>query len=176
MKIRRDFLATRDIDWFCLVSGIPIQVASAGGTILPDFVNDRQKMIESQIIVSQLPYLFSEADIFVNEDLIKRKLREDNDFIYEELNISIEDRFRYYIHSFVPYARKGFFCFDRSKPEEPESTLYDLIAFPRTNEFRRNNIHLPSTRNEFFMGISSLEWIIENIIRFESVDFRIIMD
>ena len=175
MKIRCDFLATRDIDWFCLVSGIPIQVASAGGIFLPDFVNDRQKMIESQMIVSQLPFLYSEEAIYVNEELIKRKLREDDNSIYKELNISMEDRIRYYMHSFIPYARKGFFCFDRSLPQDPESTLYDLIAFPYSNGFRRDNFEHPSTRNELFMNISSSEWIIKNIERFEGLDFSVIM-
>lgn len=184
MKIRRDFLTTRDIDWFCIVSGIPIHAASAGCEILPDLVNDREKLIRSQHIAANLPNKYN--NIFVNLNLVKKKLEKEISNDFEEEGIedlidvntplleewTMEERIEFYKSSFVSYAQKGFFSFDRSEPENPESPFYDLIAFPVTDSFNLCQLSLPSTQNNFFSNFSSTEEIIQNLSRFERLDLN----
>lgn len=47
MKYDEAYLYSRDIDWFCIIGGIFCHVASAGG-LLPDVVNDRDKLRDMQ--------------------------------------------------------------------------------------------------------------------------------
>lgn len=47
MKFDEAYLYSRDIDWFCIIGGVFCHVASAGG-LLPDVVNDREKLRDIQ--------------------------------------------------------------------------------------------------------------------------------
>ena len=184
MKIRKDFFATRDIDWFCLVNGVPLHAASAGGVILPDLVNDTQKLRDSQYIAYNLPDTYE--NVFINSNLIRRKLlagdelknhnEEDNTYveydgpIFEEL--SMEDRIAIYASSFVSMSKKGFFSFDRSDLNDPESTTYDLISFPVKENFKIENLVLPTTQLnvDLFGDFNTPEMLIKNISLFEGID------
>ena len=44
MKLKENFIQTRDIDWFMKINGIYIHAASAGGE-LPNFVNDYKSVL-----------------------------------------------------------------------------------------------------------------------------------
>lgn len=184
MKIRTDVLATKDIDWFCMISGIPVHGASAGGTIWPDLLNDWDKLIASQSFVAALPDITNR--IMINTPCILRKLQEeeriwneypfvDFELVQEDTEIeepTMEERIQTYAESFVTFARKGFFSFDRSDISNPESTLYDLIAFPIFGEFPNFDFRLPSitSNHSELLLLKTPDWEEQGLTRFEGVD------
>ena len=55
MKYDEAYLYSRDIDWFCIIGGVFCHVASAGG-LLPDVINDREKLRDIQKRVFDMDY------------------------------------------------------------------------------------------------------------------------
>ena len=52
-----DYMLTHDIDWVCIVNGIYVHLASAGG-ILPLSFRDRETLRALQHNVAVAPYIF----------------------------------------------------------------------------------------------------------------------
>ena len=119
MKYNTNYMLTHDIDWFCIINGLYVHVASAGG-IIPEAMRDRDELRQLQHNVSNAPYLFSENEIvynerFLNSHFIEGKARED------------------YVHSFRDMARKGFVSMDRTDWINPESNDYHVVCCPNRN-------------------------------------------
>ena len=119
MKYNANYMLTHDIDWFCIINGLYVHVASAGG-IIPEAMRDRDELRQLQHNVSNAPYLFSENEIvynerFLNSHFIEGKARED------------------YVHSFRDMARKGFVSMDRTDWINPESNDYHVVCCPNRN-------------------------------------------
>ena len=72
MKYDEAYLYSRDIDWFCIIGGIFCHVASAGG-LLPDVVNDRDKLRDMQKRVFDMDYIFGNEDIYINQDFLYQR-------------------------------------------------------------------------------------------------------
>lgn len=124
MKFRNSFLLSHDIDWFCRIGNIPIHGASFGGNI-PIIANDEKKMVDILLSIYKLNDN-QVGEISINEDYLK--------------SIGIENDERdNYLSSFVFYAKRGFYSYDRVITHEDDNLefnkrlKYTLVAFPKTN-------------------------------------------
>ena len=101
MKYDEAYIYSKDIDWFCIIGDVFCHVASAGGMI-PDVINDREKLRGLQKRVFDSDFIFDEDDIVVNESFLNQHFGND-----EEARTA-------YLHCFMSMARKGFVSFDRT--------------------------------------------------------------
>lgn len=116
MKYNTNYMLTHDIDWFCIINGLYVHVASAGG-IIPEAMRDRDELRQLQYIVSNAPYLYSDDEIVCNESFLKNHCLEGK---------AKED----YVRSFKDMARKGFISMDRTDWINPESNDYHVVCCP----------------------------------------------
>lgn len=130
MKYTEAYIMNHDIDWFCVVNGIYIHVASAGG-MLPSQINDIDKLRDIQHQVQMLPDIYSEEEIEYNDFAIDNVVGENN-FKARQL----------YVESFVAMARKGFASFDRTNISEFSNNLYHLVCWPKGFERKPQGIEL----------------------------------
>ena len=121
MRYSDAYLLSKDIDWFININGIYMHFASAGG-LLPDVVNDREKLRMIQHQVSQLPDLFQEEamEIQTNSNFIS--------FLLDKRDS--EESYTQYLASFAHFARKGFISFDRTEINNPFSNHYHAVCSP----------------------------------------------
>ena len=119
MKYNTNYLRTHDIDWFCIINGLYVHVASAGG-IIPEALRDREELRQLQHIVSNAPFLFSENEIVYNERFLNSRFHDGE---------SRED----YVRSFRDMARKGFVSMDRTDWINPQSNDYHVVCCPNRN-------------------------------------------
>ncbi len=130
-----------DIDWYCLVNGVPTHIASMGGTIPAKF-RDREKLRRCQDIVALLE---TSAEVKLNLEVILRLTAEGYEYLQDQMiSNAIEDANRnnagfvylrdfelpikLFAATFVEKARKGFRSFARR--EGAEENEYVLIAEP----------------------------------------------
>lgn len=111
-------MLTRDIDWFCVVNGIYVHLASAGG-ILPLSFRDRDMLRILQHNVAKAPYLFAE-EVVVDNDVFLNQRFADNPKGRES-----------YVVSFRDMARKGFVSMDRTNLLDPNDNHYHIVCMPR---------------------------------------------
>lgn len=111
-------MLTHDIDWFCVVNGIYVHLASGGG-ILPLSFRNRDMLRILQHNVAVAPYLFAEEDIVDNEAFLNQRFA-DNPKGRES-----------YVVSFRDMARKGFVSMDRTNLIEPFDNHYHIVSRPR---------------------------------------------
>ena len=116
-------MLTRDIDWFCIVNGIYVHLASAGG-ILPMSFRDRDTLRTLQHNVAMAPYLFEEEDVVDNEAFLNQRFA-DNRKGRES-----------YVVSFREMARKGFVSMDRTNLQNPYDNRYHIVCRPRNLDER----------------------------------------
>lgn len=111
-------MLTHDIDWFCIVNGIYVHLASAGG-ILPLSFRNRDILRELQHNVAVAPYLFAEEDVIDNDA-----------FINQRFSSNPKGR-KSYVVSFRDMARKGFISMDRTNLLEPNDNRYHIVCMPK---------------------------------------------
>ena len=116
-------MLTHDIDWFCVVNGIYVHLASGGG-ILPLSFRNRDMLRILQHNVEVAPYLFAEEDIVDNEAFLNQRFA-DNPKGRES-----------YVVSFRDMARKGFVSMDRTNLIEPFDNHYHIVSRPRNLDER----------------------------------------
>lgn len=116
-------MLTRDIDWFCIVNGIFVHLASAGG-ILPMSFRNRDTLRTLQHNVAMAPYLFEEEDVVDNEAFLNQRFA-DNRKGRES-----------YVVSFREMARKGFVSMDRTNLQNPYDNRYHIVCMPRNLDER----------------------------------------
>lgn len=114
-----NYMLNHDIDWFCIINGVYVHVASAGG-IIPESMRDRDELRKLQHNVSIAPDIFVDEDIEYNEQFLNNhfpdaKGRED------------------YVRSFREMARKGFVSMDRTNWTNPDSNIYHVVCRPKRN-------------------------------------------
>lgn len=120
MRYSDIYLINHDIDWFCIVNGVYIHVASAGGMI-PSQVNDAERLRAIQHRVEMFGDIYTDEDIIYNEAAIDRVLSGNKDAKGREM----------YIESFTAMARKGFVSFDRTNIEDFKDNHYHMVCRPR---------------------------------------------
>lgn len=116
-------MLTRDIDWFCIVNGIYVHLASVGG-ILPMSFRNRDTLRTLQHNVAMAPYLFEEEDVVENEEFLNQRFA-DNPKGRES-----------YVVSFREMARKGFVSMDRTNLTDPYDNRYHIVCMPRNLDER----------------------------------------
>ena len=121
MKYSESYLTNHDIDWFGIVNGVYIHVASAGGDI-PSQVNDIERLKDIHRQISLLPDIYTNEAIEYNETGIANILSQDS--------IGLMERSQY-IESFTAMARKGFVSFDRTNIGNPNDNQYHLVCKPK---------------------------------------------
>ena len=129
-------MLTRDIDWFCIVNGIYVHLASAGG-ILPMSFRDRDTLRTLQHNVAMAPYLFEEEDVVENEEFLNQRFA-DNPKGRES-----------YVVSFREMARKGFVSMDRTNLTDPYDNRYHIVCMPRNLDERSlQELEIPVISND----------------------------
>lgn len=129
-------MLTRDIDWFCIVNGIYVHLASAGG-ILPMSFRDRDTLRTLQHNVAMAPYLFEEEDVVDNEAFLNQRFA-DNRKGRES-----------YVVSFREMARKGFVSMDRTNLQNPYDNRYHIVCMPRNLDERSlQELEIPVISND----------------------------
>lgn len=118
MKSDDAYLYARDIDWFCVIGGVSCHVASAGG-LLPDVVNDREKLRDIQKRVFDMDYIFAGEEINLNINFLKQRFGDE------------QEKIESYIASFVHMSRKGFVSFDRTNVEDLTDQTYHIVCCPK---------------------------------------------
>lgn len=136
MKYNEDYIYSKDIDWFFVANGKYVHVASAGGMI-PDIINDREKLRDIQREVFLAPDIYTDEQIIINEDFIIQRFG-----ISENLNQSeksdqsenFEQCRELYLRSFMAMARKGFISLDRTNFYDPDDNTYHIVCMPPNDE------------------------------------------
>lgn len=123
-------MLTHDIDWFCIVNGIYVHLASAGG-LLPLSFRDRDILRELQHKVAVAPYLFAEEDVVDNEAFLNQR------FANNPTGRAS------YVVSFRDMARKGFVSMDRTNLLETNDNHYHIVSRPRLWNEHRIDIEIP---------------------------------
>ena len=127
MKLPNIYVESRDIDWFAIINGKYIHVASAGGH-LPKQINNRKKLRDEQAAVHKLPFIYERDEIIVNEELLRKEKH-------------IEDM-EAYLESFVCMATKGFISFDRTNIVDHTDSMYHIVCYPQDMKTRVLHIGL----------------------------------
>lgn len=152
MRYSESYLATRDVDWFCLSHNEWIMGSSATG-IIPDSANDSMNLKIIQCIAFNLPDLYNDENLVYNEPLIQQERDREQDAIeameqYELPNElrdlydagqlreiftpeSFKDRFTQY---FRRYARKGFRVFRREENPGIMNRYTFLVGAPAQHQ------------------------------------------
>lgn len=154
-KYRDSYIASRDIDWFLKLNGIPIHVASFGG-MLPEKVNDKEYLTDMQQRIANLDEMVG-MEIGINEDYVNSLFANN-----ENPQQSIER----YLRSFAGFAKKGFFSYDKFNLNDPQDARYILIAWPDiTNpkleelDFRLNIKCPPYYHSRDWLDIRYICWL-----------------
>ena len=127
MKYDEAYIHSKDIDWFCIIGDVFCHVASAGGMI-PDVINDREKLRSLQKRVFDSNFIFDEEDIVVNEPFLNQHFGND------------EEARAVYLHSFMSMARKGFVSFDSTNVMDLNDQTYHIVCYPK-NPIRLQGFH-----------------------------------
>ena len=72
MKYDEAYIQSKDIDWFCVIGDVYCHIASAGG-VLPDQINDREKLRDIQKKVFDASDIFTENDIVINNEFLLQR-------------------------------------------------------------------------------------------------------
>ncbi len=147
MKYTDDYLFSHDIDWFCIVNGVYVHVASAGGSI-PDFINDKEVLRDIQHQVEMLPFIYREDEIVYN----------DQAFI-KIINPNDNDARNHYIESFTRMARKGFESYDKTDINKPSDNTYHLVCRPRSKGTKLNVKKIQSIKTD----MTTEKWIQQEV-------------
>lgn len=110
MKLRKNYICNRDIDWFVFnsIKSLPIHLASAGGDISKDFYNSHfLRFIQYSVVC--LPDLYEANELEYNESFLKLL---EQSFIQQKVELSETWR-EDYLQSFKTFAIKGFCSCDR---------------------------------------------------------------
>ena len=152
MKYTDDYIFNHDIDWFCIVNGDYIHVASAGGYI-PDFINDKETLRDIQHQVEMLPFIYREDEIVYNEQVL-----------INVINPNENEARNHYIESFTIMARKGFVSYDKTNINNLSDSSYHLVCRPRSNGSKLSLKKIQSVKTT----IPTEEWIQQEVKRVAS--------
>lgn len=130
-----------DIDWYCLVNGVPTHIASMGGRIPVQF-REREKL---RLLQDAVAFMEPFTEARLNIELIHSQTVEGYDYLQDEtIREAVENAngnhpgFQYlrdydiavrlFASTFVEKARRGFRSF--AKREGAEGNEYVLVAEP----------------------------------------------
>lgn len=141
--MNNNYIKTHDIDWFYIISGKPIHVASAGGE-LPKGITSLKSLHEWQ---QKVELLSTKPNVVLNRDYIGKQViqrdyeglditlvPEENDLIKELDNYNLSMLEKLYYNTFVSMAMRGFYSFDRTFHAENGLEVYHLVAKPKNDD------------------------------------------
>lgn len=103
-----------DIDWFLIDSSELIWHFASGGGFVPDIINE--SIVEASKSLLMMPEI--SPIIVINRNL--------HDFV--EFNTTQD--YEMYVESFVKYAKRGLYSYDKSVLNDYEDPFYHLVASP----------------------------------------------
>ena len=121
MPYSKSFISTHDIDWFIIINGRLLHIASAGGPIPDLLVND---LAFSAFHIASLPVInrFDEVNTL------------NQTFLSNRLGINTIDQANDYFYTFKLMAQKGIYSFDRTIVHDIEDVNYHLVAWPKNEK------------------------------------------
>ncbi len=142
-----------DIDWYCLIQGKPVHIASSGGMIPEQFRDLKELRFKQDRVANMEPI----AEAKLNIENIQTQIQEGYEYLQDEMiSAAIVDAnrtnpgfvylrdyelpVRLFASTFVEKARKGFRSYIRKEGVEGKDE-YILIAEP-TKPFRFENNQL----------------------------------
>lgn len=160
------YTMTHDIDWFYYISGKLIHVASAGDK-LPKGIKSLRYLHDIQNKIDLLPEKYN---VELNRDYITHNIIErdyqnlyvdeesfDKDVDLEMSNYHLTKAEKLYYSTYVYYARRGLYSFDRTDINSSES-IYHLVARPIFSK----------KRHDKFVEIKGIPQINTNAIDFNA--------
>lgn len=123
MDYDKNYMLTHDIDWFCIINGMYVHLASAGG-ILPKGFRNKEKLRMQQYNVANAPFVYGEDDIIYNED-----------FLTQRFEGNPKGRASYLV-TFREMAQKGFISMDRTNLIDLSDNHYHIVCYPKKRNFR----------------------------------------
>lgn len=146
MAYSRIEMEISDIDWFVRINGRCIHGASGGGILPEVIINNKHVNEEIGDMVAENKYMLPMSQIEINPNLKSflnlEDKKEDIRSLLENLNIKFEDPIDTYIReiyvtSYVEYARKGFWSFDKTYTNIFEDGYYHLVAWPSKRKLHK---------------------------------------
>lgn len=129
-----DYLENNDVDWFCIINGLPCHLSSNGGRLHPLVESNRDYNRSIQMRVAEMDDV-NIGNPYINEELIGtivsgviEKHREMKETFTAEV----------YSEYFLEMARKGFFSYDNRFNPQNVQYEYKLIAGPCSIEEYKN--------------------------------------
>ena len=157
--ITEEFQIMNDIDWFCIMDGTPIHVASAGDLLPAMYANKKtvafMKSLLNSILTLPLRYGYKLNDYYLDNYVLNEGyeyLGEHDNPVGQDMD---DDWFSIMTHneplpkklystSFVEMARRGFYSFDKTENKEGE---YHLVAYPVGGMIERHLKGVPYVEN-----------------------------
>lgn len=128
------FFNTHDVDWFAVINGVAIHVASAGGSIP---AAAKRKLHESAVYVARLALIEKEKVSLISDNFISERLGID---LGQNVNNALWDHDltnkEAYLSSFKLMARHGLYSFDKTYINDPTDNHYHLVAWPTSEDDR----------------------------------------
>lgn len=129
-----DYLENNDVDWFCIINGLPCHLSSNGGRLHPLVESNRDYNRSIQIRVAEMddmsvgyPYINDKFVSTIVSEVIDKHRKMERIFTVEV-----------YSEYFLGMARKGFFSYDNHFNSEIGQYEYELIAGPcRIEEYKK---------------------------------------
>lgn len=159
IMITEEFQKLNDIDWFCILDGIPIHVASAGD-LLPVMYANYKSVASMKSMLKSILTLPLAFDYKLNDNYLDNHvLNEGYEYLDEQDNPVGQDMDddwlsimthneplpkKLYSTSFVEMARRGFYSFDKTEGKEGE---YHLVAYPEKGIIDLQLIDVPYIKN-----------------------------
>lgn len=150
-----DYLENNDVDWFCIINGLPCHLSSNGGRLHPLVEANRDYNRSIQIRVVEMPALDIEKP-YVNETLVESIVSNVAERHPEMESIFTRETYSGY---FVEMARKGFFSYDNRLNLEISQSEYKLVAGPCRVEEYRSRVNRYQNQYPSFL---------ERLLRFET--------
>ena len=123
MDYNENYMMTHDIDWFCIVNGVYVHLASAGG-ILPRGFRNRESLRTLQNRIANVPLVCGENDVMYNED-----------FLSQRFENNPKGRASYLV-TFKEMAQKGFVSMDRTNLNDSSDNHYHIVCYPKNRDIR----------------------------------------
>ena len=129
-----------DYDLFIFTPSVKIHIATAGAEIPWALVNLTKNNFEVYQFYSNIESREFEVNPRLNELVYRRQV---------ELNETFNPEI--YLASFVKFASRGFYSFDKTHISNPKDTSYHLVAYPKNQYYEKNNHFVESEVNRIVL-------------------------
>ena len=131
-----DYIENNDVDWFCIINGLPCHLSSNGGRLHPLVESNRDYNRSIQIRVAEMNDL-NIGNPYINEEFVGTIVSgviERHRDLREIFTVEVYSKY------FLEIARKGFFSYDNRLNLQNGQYEYKLIAGPCSIEEYKNRV------------------------------------